>query len=62
MRTESRAGHYREDYPDRDDNLLGWIMISHDGEKLNLRLEPIPYDRYRFKPTRFYSDNFKFPK
>jgi len=63
MRTESRAGHYREDYPDHDDkNWLKWIVISQKDGKLNLRTEPVPFDRYKFKPTRYYMDNFKFPR
>jgi succinate dehydrogenase/fumarate reductase flavoprotein subunit len=63
MRTESRAGHYREDYPNYDDkNWLRWIIISYKGEKLSLHTEPVPFDKYKFKPTRYYSDNFKFSK
>lgn len=62
MRTESRAGHYREDYPDRDENWLKWIIVSQKDGKLNLRTEPLPLDRYKFKPTRYYMDNFRFPK
>jgi succinate dehydrogenase/fumarate reductase flavoprotein subunit len=63
MRTESRAGHYREDYPERDDkNWLSWIIASQKGGRFNLRTEPLPIARYRFKATRFYSENFTFPK
>lgn len=63
MRTESRAGHYREDYPYYDNkNWLSWIVISRNGEELNLRTEPVPFNKYKFKLTRFYSDNFRFPK
>ena len=62
MRTETRAGHYREDYPRRDDrNWLKWIVASQTDGKLNLRAEPVPFDRYKFKPVRYYMDNFKFP-
>jgi len=62
MRTESRAGHYREDHPLRDDSTwLGQIMVSQKGEAINLRVELLPVDRYRIKPTRYYSDNFTFP-
>jgi succinate dehydrogenase/fumarate reductase flavoprotein subunit len=62
MRKETRAGHYREDYPQRDDkNWLKWIVISHTDNKLNLCAEPVPFDKYKFKPTRYYMDNFKFP-
>jgi succinate dehydrogenase/fumarate reductase flavoprotein subunit len=63
MRAESRAGHYREDYPDRDDkNWLKWIVASQKKGKLNLRTEPVPFERYKFKPTRYYMDKFQFPK
>ncbi len=63
MRTESRASHYREDYPDRDDkNWLKWIMVSQKDGQLDFRLEPMPLDRYKHKTWRYYSDNFKFPK
>ncbi len=62
MRTESRASHYREDYPARDDkNWLKWIVISRKDGKLNFSTEPVPFDRYKFKPTRYYMDNFKIP-
>jgi succinate dehydrogenase/fumarate reductase flavoprotein subunit len=62
-RTESRAGHYREDYPDRDDKKwLKWIILYQDEGKLKTRAEPVPFDKYKFKPTRYYMDNFRFPK
>ncbi len=63
MRTETRAGHYREDYPERDDNnWLRWIIVNQKNGDLNFRTEPVPLDRYRFKPIRYYMDNFQFPK
>jgi len=63
MRTESRASHYREDYPNRNDkDWLKWIMVSQKDGKLNYRLEPLPLDRYKHKTWDCYSDNFKFPK
>jgi len=62
-RTESRASHYREDYPNRDDkNWLKWIIVSYDDEKLSLHAEPLPLDKYKFKPSRYYSDNFRIPR
>jgi len=62
MRTESRTSHYRVDYPNRDDkNWLKWIIISHEDQKLSLRTEPLPLDRYRLETWPCYSDNFKFP-
>lgn len=63
MRTESRAGHYREDYPERDDkNWLKWIVVRQKDSKLNVRTEPVPFERYKYKPARYYIDNFKFPR
>jgi hypothetical protein len=63
MRTESRAGHYREDYPDRnDEKWLAWIVASLDNNgQMKLRNEPVPVTRYRFPLTRYYMDNFRFP-
>lgn len=61
-RTESRAGHYREDYPTRDDaKWLGQILVTQKGGEIDLRVKPLPVDRYKIKPTRYYSDNFNFP-
>jgi succinate dehydrogenase/fumarate reductase flavoprotein subunit len=63
MRTESRAGHYREDYPDRDnENWLGWIIAERKGETASFRTEPVPLERYKIKPDRYYMDNFNFPR
>jgi succinate dehydrogenase / fumarate reductase flavoprotein subunit len=63
MRTESRAGHYREDYPKRDNaNWLKWIVVNQEDSELRLRTEPVPLERYKFKPTRYYMDNFRFPE
>jgi succinate dehydrogenase/fumarate reductase flavoprotein subunit len=63
LRTESRAGHFREDYPDRDDrNWMKWIQISLEKDELVLKTEPVPVDKYKHKPGRYYMDNFTFPK
>ena len=63
MRRESRASHYREDYPNRDDkNWLKWIIIRKEGDKLRLDTEPVPFEKYKFRPSRYYSDNFRLPK
>lgn len=62
-RTESRASHYREDYPLRNDtDWMKWIVASKKGETINLRTESVPLDRYKFKPSRFYMDHFKIPE
>jgi succinate dehydrogenase/fumarate reductase flavoprotein subunit len=60
MRTETRAGHYREDYPNRDDeNWMKWIVINQGDGKINLQTEPVPIHKYPFKPVHYYMDNFK---
>jgi succinate dehydrogenase / fumarate reductase, flavoprotein subunit len=51
MRTESRGWHYREDYPERDDkNWLKWVLVKQEGGRMRLSTEPVPIDRYRYKP------------
>lgn len=43
FRTESRASHYREDYPRRDDpNWLAIVKITGSEGKMNLVKEPFP--------------------
>jgi len=45
-RTESRGGHFREDYPERDDkNWLKWTIVERDGESMALSMEPVPGSR-----------------
>ncbi len=53
MRTESRGGHYRDDYPDRDDS--NWLksirVMSDDGE---MKLDTIRLDKeWQDKPDGF---------
>ena len=51
MRTESRGFHYREDYPKRDDkNWLKWVIVKQEAGKMVLSTEPVPIDKYKFKP------------
>jgi succinate dehydrogenase/fumarate reductase flavoprotein subunit len=51
MREETRGTHVREDYPERDDrNWLKWINIRKEDEKMKLWIEPIPIERYKYKP------------
>jgi succinate dehydrogenase / fumarate reductase flavoprotein subunit len=50
-RTESRGSHVREDYPKRDDeNWLKWIVIKQEVGKMAISTEPVPIDKYKFKP------------
>lgn len=51
LRTESRGMHSREDYPKRDDkNWLKWITIKQDGDKKSITTEPVPINKYEYKP------------
>lgn len=62
-RTDSRAGHFRIDYPDRDDkNGFCWYIARQEEDKITIRREPMPLGRYKIKPTHYYSDNFTFPR
>lgn len=48
FRTESRASHFREDYPERnDEEWLAWTKLREENGKMILYKEPIPE---RFKP------------
>jgi succinate dehydrogenase/fumarate reductase flavoprotein subunit len=50
-RTESRGGHFREDYPERDDkNWLKWVICQREGEGSRVWVEPVPFEKYREKP------------
>jgi succinate dehydrogenase/fumarate reductase flavoprotein subunit len=51
-RKESRGWFAREDYPERDDkNWLKWICLKKDKSgKISTYTEPVPIDRYRYKP------------
>lgn len=62
-RKESRAGHYREDYPRRDDQrFLAWLTIENDGAGgMRFVWKPVPLERYRHPVVRYYQDNFRFP-
>ena len=43
FRTESRATHYREDYPARNDKeWLAWVIIKQKGNKMKLYKKPLP--------------------
>lgn len=51
-RTESRGWHYREDYPERDDeNWLKWVIVKKGEKNMEVSTEPIPVERYKFKHT-----------
>jgi succinate dehydrogenase/fumarate reductase flavoprotein subunit len=51
MREESRSHHFREDFPDRDDeNWFKWINIEQEDGGPKLSTMPIPLETYRLQP------------
>ena len=51
MREESRGSHFREDYPRRDDKKwLKWVTIKQEDNKMKLKTQRIPIDKYKIKP------------
>jgi len=50
MREESRAGHFREDFPNRDDkNWFKWITIERKRGAAALATLPVPLNKYRWQ-------------
>jgi succinate dehydrogenase/fumarate reductase flavoprotein subunit len=51
MREESRAGLYREDFPERDDkNWFKWITIQRKDGVPSLGTVPVPLKKYKLRP------------
>jgi succinate dehydrogenase / fumarate reductase, flavoprotein subunit len=51
MREESRSGHFREDFPNRDDkNWFKWITIRNKGGMPDLSTLPVPLDKFSIRP------------
>ncbi|MBW1801444.1 MAG: FAD-binding protein, partial [Deltaproteobacteria bacterium] len=62
MRKESRAGHFRADYPERDnENWLCWIIARREGDDIKWDKKPVPIEKYKITPAKYYSDNFNYP-
>jgi succinate dehydrogenase / fumarate reductase flavoprotein subunit len=47
-RNESRGGHYREDYPTRDDaNFMRHTMAYRNGDEITIDYKPVVTTRYQ---------------
>lgn len=64
LRKESRAGHFREDYPTRNnDEFLAWLVCEEAADgSIRYHKRPVPVERYKHPITKYYSDNFTFSK
>ncbi|MBI4320617.1 MAG: FAD-binding protein [Chloroflexi bacterium] len=52
-RAESRAGHFREEYPYRDDDdWLKWVVLQQSDGGTRVWTEDIPFERYALQPVR----------
>ena len=60
FRTESRGNHYREDYPERDDeNWLCWTRIRNEDGVMTLEKVPVP-DEWRPDAALSYREKYPF--
>jgi len=51
-REESRGFHYREDFPEQNDNnWLKWVILKRNKEKMTISFESIPIEKYKIKPV-----------
>lgn len=60
-RKESRAGHYREDFPRRDPAGPYWICITRQDGVLRVQKKRVPLEDYDIQPHEYYMDQFCFP-
>ncbi len=59
-RKESRCGHFREDYPKRQEQ-IAWVNVEKRDGEVCATLDPVPLERYPIKPYRYYMDDFAYP-
>jgi succinate dehydrogenase/fumarate reductase flavoprotein subunit len=59
-RKESRGNHYRDDYPNRDDNFLGWIKLRQLDGAMVTEMEEVPQE---WLPADFAAKSYeeKYP-
>ena len=60
-RRESRAGHFREDFPRMDPAGPSWIFVRRKADgTAEFTPERVPLEQWRVPLTRCYQDNFTF--
>ena len=60
FREDSRAGHFRADFPARYDDWLCWVDLYNEGGRAVPKKKFVPTADYKFPVERFYCDNFTF--
>lgn len=60
FRTDSRAGHYRADYPKHYDDWLCWVTLEDKNGVITPKKVPVPVEKYSYPVDRYYADNFSF--
>lgn len=61
-RKESRAGHYRADFPDRDESGPYWICVTRENGVMRTQKKRVPIEEYPVRPVQYYMDEFHFPR
>lgn len=62
FREDSRAGHYRTDFPEHYEEWLCWVVLSEQNGKLLVEKRPVPVEQYPYKVERYYADHFSYEK
>ena len=60
FREDSRAGHYRTDFPTHREDWLCWVTLENQDGKAVPAKRPVPVERYKYPVDRYYADNFSF--
>lgn len=60
FREDSRAGHYRTDFPQHYEDWLCWVVLSQKDGRLLLRKQPVPTESYPHPIRGYYADQFAF--
>lgn len=59
-RKDSRAGHFRADYPKHYEDWLCWVALKREGNAVAPEKLPVPVESYPLPVERYYADNFQW--
>lgn len=60
FRTDSRAGHYRVDFPEHYDDWMCWVELRNENGCIVPKKVPVPVEKYKYPVERYYADNFEY--